>query len=493
MATLLEAALTYAKLGWSVLPVSERKTPLTPHGVKDASKDSMVLHNWFNNPSANPWGIAIATGTPSGFDVLDLDTKNIPLSGFPETYTVETPRGYHLYFQLGAPGNKVAVLPHLDFRSTNGYVIAPPSPGYAPLKSQMGSGIELALASWPSELQILLADSNGIWKYQNIPPIGPGIPEGSRDDALYRYACWLRGQGVTDIDLAELVRTRNWTYAPPLSEKEVETKIAQALKRPLGKATHSAPIKTIDLLDVKEEKLKWAIEPWLLDSCVTSLEGDGSVGKSLLAMHWCALLSQRGWHCLYASAEEIASTMLRPRALASEVVPEKISFIQKQDIFRLPDSLHALEDTIATRQTKFLVLDPLTSFFAGTSDMNNPQACRQIVEGLNNLAERTSCTVLVIRHWNKMIDAPLNTRGMGSKDLGNLVRSQLGIIQHPENSKAFLLFGIKTNFADPTSVVYDKGQNESGGWHAFNPRQDAYWTKERIEYHVRTKGRTKTE
>ncbi len=474
--TLLEAALEYTKRGWAVLPVAADKTPLVPHGVKDASKDPEILRCWFNgiNPKSfpNPWGIAIATGTPSGFDVLDLDSETlldsntIPLAVFPVTYTVKTPHGFHLYYRLGAPGNRVRILPQIDIRSSGGYVIAPPSPGYQVISDQ-------PFAPWPSELK--------------SPRIGPGILEGGRDDALYKYACWLRGQGVSDTDLAELVKARNWTYVPPLSEREVQAKIAQALKQPRGYTRQ--PLKMIDLPDVKEEKLKWSIEPWLLDSCVTSLEGDGSVGKSLLAMYWCAILSQRGWHCLYASAEEIASTMLRPRALASGVVPERISFIQKQDVFKLPDSLQALEDAITARGTRFLVLDPLTSFFAATHDMNNHQACRGIIEGLNNMAERTGCTILVIRHWNKSVDAPLSARGMGSKDLGNFVRSQLGVIRHPENDKAFLLFGIKTNFADPVTAVYDKGPDGSGGWHAFNERLDAVWTRDRIEYHVQRKGR----
>jgi len=275
----------------------------------------------------------------------------------------------------------------------------------------------------------------------------------------------------------------------------VDVKITQALKRPKGASTEAPAIRTIDLPDVKDEALSWAIPPFVLEACVTSLEGDGSVGKSLLAMHWCAMLSRLGWHCLYASAEEVASTMLRPRALAAGVAPEKISFVQKQDAFKLPDSLHALEEVVKSKGTRFLVLDPLTSFFSPTHDMNNHQAVRAIGEGLNNLAERTGCTVLVIRHWNKVRDAPLSSRGMGSKDLGNLVRSQLGVIPHPERQHAFLLFGIKCNFADPVTRVYDKGPDELGRWRCYNEQEDPYWTKDRIEYHAQhgTKNNKTTE
>jgi hypothetical protein len=67
-ASMLEAALEYARNGIPVFPCREKK-PLTPHGFKDASCDErQVQALWELFPDAQ---IAAPTGT---FLSLDLDT-----------------------------------------------------------------------------------------------------------------------------------------------------------------------------------------------------------------------------------------------------------------------------------------------------------------------------------------------------------------------------------------------------------------------------------
>jgi hypothetical protein len=65
-------AQTYAlKYGWFVFPCRPRdKTPLTPHGVKDASDDIDQIAEWWERwPDAN---IGLACG-PSRLVALDVD------------------------------------------------------------------------------------------------------------------------------------------------------------------------------------------------------------------------------------------------------------------------------------------------------------------------------------------------------------------------------------------------------------------------------------
>jgi hypothetical protein len=125
-------AVTYAERGWPVLPLVPRaKTPLVKNGLLDASADlSIVLRWWERWPSAN---IGIRTGV--AFDVLDIDGDDGQVSYLnlmPEGYigngpVSRTKNGFHLLFNPMQSQNRQHFLPGLDWRGTNGYIVAPPS------------------------------------------------------------------------------------------------------------------------------------------------------------------------------------------------------------------------------------------------------------------------------------------------------------------------------------------------------------------------------
>jgi Bifunctional DNA primase/polymerase, N-terminal len=135
---LVAAALEWARLDVPVLPVRPaEKAPLTVHGVSDASTDIDVVRAWWTRwPEAN---VAIATGG-RGVDVLDVDVRGagsgwaalnrlrqagIVQDGIP---LVRTPSGgIHLYFLGPDQGNGSLHREHVDFRSSGGYVLVPPS------------------------------------------------------------------------------------------------------------------------------------------------------------------------------------------------------------------------------------------------------------------------------------------------------------------------------------------------------------------------------
>lgn len=131
---LRDAALWYATQGVAVFPCAPgAKRPITRHGLHDATTDiDAVAAWWATTPDAN-------IGMPTGhlFDVVDIDApagliavyELIDLGEFPPVRAVaRTPRGRHLYIDP-TPGrtNRTGLMPHVDFRATGGYVVAPPS------------------------------------------------------------------------------------------------------------------------------------------------------------------------------------------------------------------------------------------------------------------------------------------------------------------------------------------------------------------------------
>ena len=135
----LRQALAFAARGVPVLPCRPgHKTPATAHGVRDATTDSAQITAWFGRHP--DWNLAIATGAP-GPDVLDIDQHGDAGSGFAAFAQlrsagllsgargyVRTPSGgLHAYFTGTDQRNGHLPAFHLDFRSSGGYVLTPPS------------------------------------------------------------------------------------------------------------------------------------------------------------------------------------------------------------------------------------------------------------------------------------------------------------------------------------------------------------------------------
>jgi hypothetical protein len=145
----LTAALAYARHGIPVLPVHtpdlgggcscdkgarcERpgKHPRLRHGLNDASTDPRLIELWWTRwPSAN---IGLRTGI--AMDVADIDSAagwhgltHLLGGSLPPGPRVRTGGGgWHLWFHPMGYGNRVHLLPGLDWRGVGGYVVAPPS------------------------------------------------------------------------------------------------------------------------------------------------------------------------------------------------------------------------------------------------------------------------------------------------------------------------------------------------------------------------------
>lgn len=132
-ASLLHAALDYAEmLGWHVLPLVPReKRPLTKNGLLDASADPAVVRDWWQRwPMAN---IGLRTGL--SFDVLDIDgevgrtslSAKVGRDVVHPGPTSRTGRGEHWLYAPSGTANRAGLLEKIDWRGTNGYIVAPPS------------------------------------------------------------------------------------------------------------------------------------------------------------------------------------------------------------------------------------------------------------------------------------------------------------------------------------------------------------------------------
>jgi Bifunctional DNA primase/polymerase, N-terminal len=135
----IRQALAFAERGWPVFPcLSGQKIPATRHGFLDATTDERQITHWFGRHP--DWNLAVATGAP-GPDVLDVDQHGTAGNGFAafnrlrraglldsaSTYVRTPSGGLHAYFTGTSQRNGHLPGHHIDFRSTGGYILTPPS------------------------------------------------------------------------------------------------------------------------------------------------------------------------------------------------------------------------------------------------------------------------------------------------------------------------------------------------------------------------------
>ena len=248
----LETAIKYAtKYGFAVFPIVERtKIPHTPRGCLDAKKDVGAINFWWNKwPNAS---IGIATGSISQLVVIDEDVdpdKGLDgvdsirrwerdHSALPETARALTGRGgVHLYYRYEGNDirNSAGLLEGVDVRGEGGFVVAPPS--------IHPNGRDYAWEDDPDDIGITplndvvreLLESKKMDTNHERFKLPERIPNGSRNDTLYRLACSLQAQGLSDdAILATVQKTNADLCVEPVDDEEITNIVNSALRHEKG-------------------------------------------------------------------------------------------------------------------------------------------------------------------------------------------------------------------------------------------------------------------
>ena len=242
----LKTLFSIADLGFKLILVDGKK-PKHKEWQSKASGERFVIEQRHKLYPQSNWGIV--TGEPSGVFVIDIDgpegteslkrleTDNGPL---PATLRIRTGRGEHVYFRY--PGHHIPnsvgkVAPHIDVRGDGAFAVCPPS------IHESGKAYEFVDAAMPiAEAPHWLLEA--ITTEHLIPvPDGESIPEGSRNDTLFKSACALCQAQVSQAEVLNTILTMNKVRCnPPLDEAEVKILVSSASRYAAatgGKAKHS--------------------------------------------------------------------------------------------------------------------------------------------------------------------------------------------------------------------------------------------------------------
>lgn len=210
---------------------------------------------------------------------------------------------------------------------------------------------------------------------------------------------------------------------------------------------HPGAPQILDIWDVPPTNYDYLWKKTLPIGEVTTLEGAGGVGKSWVALAWCAELAKAGKTCVYISTEDDSGGVVRPRLEilkapqnAYQGPPVKVikenAATQEHDRIVIPtEGLNAkpLLDLIRKTKLDLLVFNPLTAYIPKGYSLFDPVDCRKMINMLSILAKEYRFGVLLVRHFarRKVEDEP-GTRAMGSVELTNAVRQSWYVLPHPD-------------------------------------------------------------
>ena len=422
---MLDYALSYAAAGWPVFPChgitttgactcgksncpNTAKHPRTRNGLKAATTDPEMVRRWWTTwPDANighrpPKSSVIVDaddkpGKPGAATLASLIAFNGPL---PNTVTATTGSGgRHYFFKCDKPlPNAVDLLPGIDIRSCDGYVILPLSNHKSGRPYAWAPGCDpasLPIANMPEWLYNALTQ-NGTGE-RKVPLEVPGeIPDGERNYTLFHEACRLRELGHTENEIRGLLIVMNEERCtPPLDGAELEIIIGSASKYPIGKMPATAQqdfagiienrptIKTLCASDVEVRDVVWMWHDVFVRGALNSIQGIAGIGKTFLLCAVAASTSNGGCvqsvtggmeklpqrTVLYLSGDDDPRTTIVPRLNGFNADLDKIHFAPPDILPPIGSPEFAqLFDAV---KPSLAIVDTLQHFLPTRTDLNS--------------------------------------------------------------------------------------------------------------------------
>lgn len=254
---LLEAALSYAKNGWHIMPLRPLTKDAFLTGHPTSADQDQIKQWWGRQPNYN-------LGFPAkdnGLWLVDVDFKDVKskegrelidkvVAEFPANAprSVTANGGLHFYFRPGKipfNGAKKDVCPGIQIRQSGYYVVAPPSI-YLRTADKDGPDVAGTCGHYKWEVPLpLTKEEIPEWpELKSVPweqkkgQLGGAVVKGGRHDQLRKRATYLRkAKGIGWEALVAELRVEAQKFVPPYSwenleeRKEIEDMATWAMTR----------------------------------------------------------------------------------------------------------------------------------------------------------------------------------------------------------------------------------------------------------------------
>jgi hypothetical protein len=326
----VEQALAYlSNFAWSVIPVcapgrngrclyhqactDPGKVPLIKWGPYQARlpEPDEIREWWHKWPEAN---IALVTGETSDVVIVDIDgdmaQAEASRRGYDSGPWVATGRigGVHRYFRWRHDAPTIfAKTSGLDFRGDGGYALLPPSRHVSGVIYSWGDPVRRgdplpALPRWVNEIATMGRSGVARLPVDMESMFLKGIPEGQRDQELFRAAAKLRGIDVPYEIALGVIENAAAGCSPPFPRELARAKVASAYLRYVPNTIEEVvltPVQALVMASAAELVMmdlpepRWVV-PGIIPEGVCLLCGKSKLGKSWLALDIALAVAEGG-------------------------------------------------------------------------------------------------------------------------------------------------------------------------------------------------------
>lgn len=218
--------------------------------------------------------------------------------------------------------------------------------------------------------------------------------------------------------------------------------------------------------EIEERETSWLWYPYLPNKNVVSLEGNPGEGKSWISLALATSVTLGKFpfsfdekqsdrdlcapaNVLHVNVEDDPEETIKKRLRILGADCSRVFCIQGvskvtdkgETVLNFTiDQIPALEAAVAEKQARLVILDPIQAYLPKGADMNKAESVRPLMNGLMQMARRTGCTVLVVRHFGKRVTDNAIYKAIGSIDFAACVRSVLIAGLYPKEQSTNILY-----------------------------------------------------
>lgn len=226
--------------------------------------------------------------------------------------------------------------------------------------------------------------------------------------------------------------------------------------------------RVIRFSDLEPEPVEWLWPSFLAAGKLSLIDGDPSLGKSLITLDIAARLTTArplpdGYtppgpsSVLLVGAEDGLNDTVLPRLQAAGADLTRVHTFAGRSSDgawnrppTFPDDADLLREAIEETASRLVVIDPLTACLSTAAGPLNGQSARRALTPLAQIATATRAAVQMVRHLNKgCVAQHALYRGSGSIAIIGAARTAFLVGRSPDNDGLMVLACTKNNLAAP--------------------------------------------